>query len=139
MTSTFKKTILVDMDGVLADYSKGWQGLENIGDPIPGARKFLERLRKFAKVTIFTTRCHVSKGRTDDYTLDQMKDFVVDWLYKHNMPYDEVYVGQGKPYCVAIVDDRAVPCNPQMLHGVADPHSFEDAYMGVAELLGIHL
>lgn len=33
-----KKTVAVDLDGVLADYSTGWQGIEHIGDPIPGAR-----------------------------------------------------------------------------------------------------
>ena len=140
---TRNKTVLVDMDGVLADYTKGWQGLENIGDPIPGARDFLEELIKIAKVTIFTTRCHKSNTRTETHSLNEMKAFVTEWLHEHNMPYDEVYVGQGKPYCAAIVDDRAVNCNPQMLHGYDEdgipPASYKLAWHNVCRLLGVEV
>jgi len=50
-------TVAVDIDGVLADYSQGWQGAECIGAPLPGARQFLEDL-KYAGyyVILHTTR-----------------------------------------------------------------------------------
>lgn len=42
---THRPVVAIDVDGVIADYSKGWQGEEHIGDPLPGAREFLQKLQ----------------------------------------------------------------------------------------------
>lgn len=120
-----KKNVLVDLDGVLALYA-GWPGIDHIGDPLPGAVQFTRDLGAFARVVVFTTRCKAYPAgvpgpsgapepcRDDPESLAAR---VGAWLDKHGFHYDEVYTGQGKPFGVAIVDDRAVSCEPQMFEG----------------------
>lgn len=104
-----KKTICVDLDGVLADYD-GWKGIDHIGDPIEGAKEFLEKLKKDYIVSIFTTRCNpnINKG----HTVEELAAKVKIWLDKNEMPYDNVYTDQGKPLCEFFIDDRALNCMP---------------------------
>ena len=145
---TMKKNIAIDVDGVLAEYS-GWKGFDHIGDPLPGAQEFLIQLRKKYRVVIFTTRGNVERNKENlpyevrynaPMSMDPEsgpKDFlegcIKKWLERHNMPYDEIYMGQGKPICTAIVDDRAVNCQPQSF-----PGAFEDALRQIDRLDGMY-
>jgi hypothetical protein len=108
-----KRTVCLDLDGVLADYSKGWKGLDQIGDPIPGAQLFTKQLAEFADVVIFTTRCCEDMSGRNGYKAPLLKKFVTEWLDKHGFTYHDVYVGQGKPIASAYIDDRAIACTPQ--------------------------
>lgn len=105
--SLMKKTICVDLDGVLADFSKGWQGINHIGDPIPGAVEFVKKLNELGRVVIFTCRCNplINPERG-------LIRRVMVWLNKHGFEYDDVYSGIGKPIASAYIDDRAVHCDP---------------------------
>jgi len=105
---TDKIPILVDLDGTLATYTK-WEGLEIIGDPIPGAKTFLNLLAKSGPITIFTNRCCAS---INDRAPEELQEIIIKWLEKHNLHYDNVWIGQGKPFGI-IVDDNAVQCRPQ--------------------------
>lgn len=120
-----RKTICVDLDGVLARYDE-WKGIDHIGIPNPGAVEFTKALSKFARVVIFTTRCKVfppnapgpegnpEPGRDD---VDLLTARVEAWLNLHGFWYDEVYAGQGKPLAAGYIDDRAVLCEPQAHKG----------------------
>jgi hypothetical protein len=105
-----KQTVAVDLDGVLAKYMS-WQGVENIGDPIEGARQFMKELSKNYYVIVFTTRC--SATFNPGFTSKQLVSYVLRWLMQHDIPHDSVYAGQGKPLATAYVDDRGVSCEPQ--------------------------
>ena len=108
-----RQTVCVDLDGVLATYD-GWKGMDNFGDPIPGAVDFINELNKFAEVVIFTTRCNLSVTRKETgETVLSLQKRVKDWLDKHGFKYKDVYIGQGKPLGAAYIDDRAVVCTPQ--------------------------
>lgn len=115
-----KKNVAVDLDGVLAQYD-GWKGRDHIGHPIKGAREFLLDLRERGyRVVVYTTRCNVSMNSDvvpseygETTIAGSLRKLVESWLAKWGMPYDEVYVGQGKPHATAFVDDRAVSCQPQ--------------------------
>ena len=62
MGSSHARTICVDFDGVIADYSKGWQGADVFGDPLPGVADALLELRKRGwLIILFTTRRHTRK------------------------------------------------------------------------------
>lgn len=51
-----KKTIAIDLDGVLARYD-GWRGPDHYGEPLPGAMAFLrELIDADMQPVIFTTR-----------------------------------------------------------------------------------
>lgn len=102
------KAICVDLDGTLAYYTN-WKSMDGrLGKPRPGAKEFLINIRKFAKVIIFTAR--LAEKHTSDNTFNQIEL----WLEHHNLPYDEIYIGRGKPIAEAFVDDRGVsiPKNP---------------------------
>jgi len=96
-----KPTIAIDVDGVLADYSKGWQGAHKIGNPLPGAKEFLQRLREAGwKIILFTTRG---------------SRFVADWCKEHGLIYDEINDNSslrgenpGKPIATVYLDDRGI-------------------------------
>lgn len=107
-----RKTVCVDVDAVLADYSQGWRGIDHIGEPIPGAVEFTRQLAEFADVVIYTTRCceEIDRGGLKAPMLVKV---VKDWLDKHGFAYHHIWSGQGKPIFAALIDDRAVPCTPQ--------------------------
>ena len=98
-----QKTICVDFDGVIADYSKGWQGAATFGTPLPGAADALAGLRAAGwKVIIHTTRKGTLALRS--------------YLHEHGIPYDEINrnsdqppgSNEGKPIADVYLDDRAV-------------------------------
>ena len=100
-----KGVICVDLDGVVASYD-GWKGPDHFGDPIPGARGFLESLAALGKVIIYSARC---RGRQ----AAAAKKKVRRWLEEHHLAFDDIYTGVGKPTADAYIDDRAVACRPQ--------------------------
>lgn len=88
-----KKIALVDLDGVLNEYSGKYSEIElpKIKD---GAREFLEELSKIYDIEIFTVR---NKIRT------------VEWLQKNNIVHLIKEVTNVKnPYASVIIDDRAI-------------------------------
>jgi hypothetical protein len=116
-----RRRVCVDLDGVLAKYDK-WKGIDHFGSPISGALEFMKELAKFAEITIFTSRCAQDVLEGSTITPGQLRVKVIEWLEKHDFPYTDVYIGQGKPRAAAFIDDRAVHCNPQL-----DKDAFEEA------------
>lgn len=104
-----RKTVCIDLDATLAEYD-GWQGVEHIGDPIPGSQAFVAAVSEFADVVVFTTRMNtdVNKG----YDVNRLGYLIQDWLTSHKFPAVGIWCGQGKPLAAAYVDDRAVICRP---------------------------
>ena len=124
-----KKTVCVDVDGVLARYD-GWKGVDHFGEPIHGAKEFLEKLSAMCDVVIYTTRCCEEINKPEKAWL--LKNRVRDWLDKHGLKYSDIFIGQGKPIASAYVDDRAISCRPQeFVEG-----EYEHAIEQVNELLG---
>lgn len=111
-----KKTICVDLDGVLAQYD-GWKGVDHIGDPIPGAVDFTKELSQLGDVVIFTTRCNPEVNKPSAVHL--LVNRVREWLDRHGFEYADIYAGTGKPIASAYIDDRAIRCRPQETGGLA--------------------
>jgi len=101
-------TICVDLDGVLLWYDDTCRdGV--YGYPLPGAREFLSRLKEMGKVVIFTARICPLFGDVKELQRQ------VEAVLKHfDLPYDEVFAGEGKPPAQVYIDDRAVECKPQL-------------------------
>lgn len=108
-----KLTVCVDLDGVLARLVRNPNGSFpdslTIGTPFIRAQRFLLDLRESARVMIYTSRL-------SDHMADAPRGLrfgrVKHWLEDHGLPYDEIYLGYGKPPASAYVDDRAVVCRP---------------------------
>lgn len=123
-----RKSVCVDLDATLAQYDH-WKGIEHIGDPIPGAKEFMEALAaEDVDVIIFTTRTNKDVNR--DIPGNLLAVHVADWCHKHNIPFASVYSGSGKPLCDVFVDDRAVTCRPQ-----EDPNAYDTALSQVKDFL----
>ncbi len=105
-----KKTVCVDLDGVLAKYDE-WEGVDHFGDPIEGAVEFTKKLGETFDVVIFTTRCNPEVNKPERPHL--LVNRVREWLDKHGFHYDDIYSGEGKPIAQWYVDDRAIVCRPQ--------------------------
>ena len=122
----------LDLDGVLAQYN-GWEGLDKIGPPIPGALDFAWALAQIADIVIFTSRCSLDAGGetpTTRLSPRQLRIKVIEWLEKYKFPYADVYAGQGKARAAAFIDDRAVLCTPQK-----DRQAFENALEATRSVL----
>lgn len=79
-----KKTICIDFDGVIHDYSTGWQGEDVFGNMIPNADTGTSVLKqKGWTVIIFTTR--------------KKTDGLEKWLKEHNISYDYINENPGQP------------------------------------------
>jgi hypothetical protein len=127
-----KPRVCVDLDGVLAQYS-GWEGLDQIGPPIPGALDFAWELAEIADIVIFTSRCSLDAGGEAPSTRlspRQLRIKIIEWLEKYKFPYTDVYAGQGKPRASAFIDDRAVYCSPQK-----DKKAFDNALRSTRHMI----
>lgn len=85
-----KRTVLVDFDGVLHQYS-GWTGPEPVGEPIPNARHACHILAKEYNLVCFTTR---------------EPSYVVTWLARYGFPM--MRVTSIKVPAHLQIDDRAI-------------------------------
>lgn len=92
-----KPRVLVDFDGVIHCYSKGWHDGSIYDPPIPGAFKALEALMTAGyEVVIFSTR-DASQIRV--------------WLDDRKWPttdFPQVTITNEKLPAVALIDDRAI-------------------------------
>ena len=98
-----KRTICIDFDGVLHDYSNGFQGDDIFGEMIPGADIGTKVLKdKRNTIIIYTTR--------------KATDALKKWLNDHNISYDYINENPDQPEgtegCKLIadiyIDDRGI-------------------------------
>lgn len=118
-----RKTVAIDLDGVLASQSTPWTGVEDFGDPISGSVEFTKTISQFADIVIHTARCNTELNR--GYSIPLIRNMVKNWLDENGFIYHDIWIGEGKPIAAAYVDDRAVTCRPE---------ENEDAYQTAAHL-----
>ena len=101
-----KDTILVDFDGVIHAYSKGWHDGTIYDPPIYNTKSTLGYLIKDYDIVIFSTRTYsrIIDGNPENGQLVEM----TEWLKKHEIPYTNIWLGTGKPKCKFIIDDNAI-------------------------------
>lgn len=107
-----KKTACVDFDGVLNTYTH-WRGEDDLYEPRPGAREFLEKLGEKFKVVIFSTR------RPKAIEL---------WLREHDLWRYVADVTNRKVMAVVYIDDRAVGFNGNYEETLAQVDGFKPWY-----------
>jgi len=109
-------TFCVDLDGTLIS----WGGFDSysantFGKPFPGAKRFLQLLKSLGTIIIHTARCNSEEWNEP---IEQQEQRVRNFLDKHNIPYDSIWTGRGKPVADFYVDDRAVTCKPNEKNSV---------------------
>ena len=79
-----KRTICIDFDGVLHDYSEGFKGKDVFGDMLPNADKGTHLLKKKGwTIIIYTTRPKTAK--------------LEKWLKDHKIAYDYINENPNQP------------------------------------------
>ena len=88
----FKKTILIDLDGVLNTYTGKYD--DGFIPPIKdGAKEFLVELSRDYKIKLFTTRD---------------KNLVQDWINENSLSEFVFGVTNMKELCSVYIDDRCI-------------------------------
>jgi histidinol phosphatase-like enzyme len=101
-------TAAIDFDGTIVEHA--WP---NIGKLKPGAKTAVARLKDAGfHILIFTCRANPPDGgKFDDPDATKLKD-MVRFLKEHDIPFDDVWTGAGKPFATAYVDDKAIRYGP---------------------------
>ncbi len=101
-------TIVIDLDGTLTVTGSA----EAYPDLLPDLA-VVAQLRRYAaagfRIAIMTARNMRSFGNSIGRINAETLPVVVDWLKRHDVPFDEIHV--GKPWCGEAgfyVDDRAI-------------------------------
>jgi capsule biosynthesis phosphatase len=101
-------TIVIDLDGTLTVAGSA----EAYPDLLPNLA-VVAQLRRYAaagfRIAIMTARNMRSFGNSIGRINAETLPVVVDWLKRHDVPFDEIHV--GKPWCSEAgfyVDDRAI-------------------------------
>ena len=98
-----KPRIMIDLDGVVHRYSKGFYDGTLYDDPMNGAKEFIDGMKDIYEVVIFTARVSTTKDR---FAPASSIKYVEEWLNKHNIYFD--MVTSDKLPAIAYVDDRAI-------------------------------
>lgn len=113
-----RPTLAVDLDGTIARWAPG--GFPEIGEPVEGARYFLQLLRREGwKIIVHTCRAGPDQ-----------EGAVARWLQAHDIPYDEINHNPDYPWATAkpvadvYLDDR----------GVSFRGDWQEAYQKIQEL-----
>lgn len=100
----FKKNILVDFDGVIHRYDKGWDK-GKLGMPMPKAMEFL---RDLCNCKDFKVMIYSSRSRDCDLRNDMIKWFEKNYPYGSEdgtLPFE---FPTEKPAAWLTIDDRAI-------------------------------
>lgn len=102
------KTIVIDLDDTITDHEPGLDYA--LQRPAPDV---VEKLRSYRangfRIAIHTARNMRTHANNIGKINAQTLPIVIDWLQRHDVPYDEIHV--GKPWCGDggfYVDDKAI-------------------------------
>jgi capsule biosynthesis phosphatase len=98
-------TICIDLDGVVACFKNDGQTYGDV-EPIPGALAKLNSLKAHGHRIILYTARHMKTCQGNvGLVAARIGHTTLDWLHRHNIPYDEIYF--GKPWADVYIDDNA--------------------------------
>jgi len=98
--------ICFDLDNTLCENKQEGEKYEDVL-PKPDAIEYLNELRNNGHyIIIFTARNMLTHNNNLGKIIANQAPIVIDWLKKHNIPYDELLF--GKPLADYYVDDKAI-------------------------------
>ena len=131
------KRLVLDLDDTLTlppeDGSK--VGYADLAPCLP----MVERVREYKEMGFEIVICSARNMRTYNNSIGHINantlPVIIDWLRKHDIPYDEIHV--GKPWCGHdgfYVDDKAVRPSEFLTLGYDDLRKLTDAESSTGKL-----
>ena len=103
--------VCVDLDRTLLRYDKNMAPDNQFGEPFPGAVAAMKSMMaKGYEVYIYTCRTNPRVCPDLPVFLEALEQHLAKW----DIPYTAIYVEAGKPIADAYIDDKAVPCVPEL-------------------------
>lgn len=97
--------ICLDLDGVICELKQENQTYLDVA-PIEGAIDKIKDLKGAGHYIIINTARHMKTcGSNLGLINARITKMTLDWLEKHDIPYDEIYF--GKPWAQVYIDDNA--------------------------------
>jgi ribonucleotide monophosphatase NagD (HAD superfamily) len=97
--------IMIDFDGVINPYTKGWNNGQITDEPIPGVKEAIDELKQQGfEIIIFTTRASTLQNVSP--TSEQLIKDLRSWLDEHEIYYDAITA--EKVSALAYIDDKAI-------------------------------
>lgn len=97
-----RKNVLIDFDGVIHKYSKGFYDGTIYDPPTEGAKEAIDKLKNKYRIVIFSARL----SPTTNKDVEDQKKNMINWLSKYNIYYDQL--SYEKIPAVAYIDDLAI-------------------------------
>ena len=98
--------ICIDLDGTLCKNLKDGETYETVA-PMEGAVDVVNKLKsKGHYIIIYTARRMKTLNSNIGAIIAEQGPVVINWLAKHNIPYDELLF--GKPLADIYIDDKAL-------------------------------
>lgn len=107
--STWRKKILsVDFDGVIHDYTKGWDDGSIYGNVTKGFWEWVIAVAPYFKLVVVSSRAKSRRDVSD--MIHWFEDQWQLWLRANNtvMPMPDLEIWSEKPPAWATIDDRAI-------------------------------
>jgi capsule biosynthesis phosphatase len=104
-----QKILVIDIDGTIAKLKKSSQEYSELSPENSLVKKITAYKKKGWKIVLFTSRNMKTYQGDMNKILKHTAPILIDWLNKHNVPYDELHF--GKPWCGEkgfYIDDRAI-------------------------------
>ena len=99
---------MIDLDGTIHKYSKGFMDGTLYDPPFPGAKETIDWLKSQGyEIVIFTTRVSPEHCAVLGQDLDQQMNEITNWLNKYEIYYDKITA--DKIAADFYIDDRAIP------------------------------
>jgi capsule biosynthesis phosphatase len=104
-----KKSLIIDLDGTLCHLKRENEGYQDVLPVYEVIEKMHEWKKNGFKIIIYTAR----NMRTFNGNLGLINvhtaTIIIEWLDKHNVPYDEILYGKPWPgHRGYYIDDRAI-------------------------------
>ncbi len=104
-----QKILVLDIDGTIAKFKKNGQEYSELSPEDCLIKKITSYKKKGWRIVLFTSRNMKTYRGDMNKILKHTAPILIDWLNKHNVPYDELHF--GKPWCGEkgfYIDDRAI-------------------------------
>jgi hypothetical protein len=97
-----RQKLLVDFDGTIHKYSKGWADGSIYDVPTDGAEKAINKLKDKYEIVIFSTRASCKENSDCEHQIRNMEQ----WLNRYRIHYDDIT--SEKVGAFRMIDDLAI-------------------------------